>query len=130
MDQLREGIGLRAYGQKNPLIEYKQEGFSMFADMMSETNQETLKRIFRANIQHANHQPTAPKPMHKNLKMQHEESSNLGFIQPPKGMNQSSQNQVTAQRSNARQPITIEKKVGRNDSCPCGSGKKYKKCCG
>ena len=50
MDQLREGIGLRAYGQKNPLIEYKQEGFKMFEQMMEETNQETLKRIFRTDL--------------------------------------------------------------------------------
>ena len=72
MDQLREGIGLRAYGQKNPLIEYKQEGFGMFAEMMVDTNRETLKRIFRSNIQQANKRPVAPRPVPGNLKMQHE----------------------------------------------------------
>ena len=50
MDQLRSGIQLRAYGQKNPLIEYKSEGFRMFADMLDETNKETLKRIFRTDL--------------------------------------------------------------------------------
>ncbi len=63
MDQLREGIGLRAYGQKNPLIEYKQEGFGMFAEMMVDTNRETLKRIFRSNIQQAGRKPVPPRPM-------------------------------------------------------------------
>ena len=50
MDQLREGIGLRAYGQKNPLVEYKHEGFAMFETMMRSTNSETLKRIFRTDL--------------------------------------------------------------------------------
>ena len=102
----------------------------MFAEMMNETNQETLKIIFRANIQHTNNQPNSPKPMPKNLKMQHEANPALGFIQPPKGMNQGSQKQTVAQQSQDRQPITIDKKIGRNDPCICGSGKKYKKCCG
>ena len=68
--------------------------------------------------------------MPKNLKMQHEANPALGFIQPPKGMNQGSQKQAVAQQSQDRQPITIDKKIGRNDPCICGSGKKYKKCCG
>ena len=79
-----------------------------FAEMMNETNQETLKRIFRANIQHANQQPKVAKPISKNLKMEHEETSNLGFIQPPQGMNQSSQQQVAVSGAQNRQPITTE----------------------
>jgi len=130
MDQLREGIGLRAYGQKNPLIEYKQEGFGMFAEMMAETNQETLKRIFRTNIQHTDQKSADSRPIPANLKMQHAETAGMGFIPPPKGEQQGSQPQAVGGPPQSRQPMTAEKKVGRNDPCTCGSGKKYKKCCG
>jgi len=130
MDQLREGIGLRAYGQKNPLIEYKQEGFAMFAEMMVDTNRETLKRIFRSNIQHAGQRPAKPRPMPGNLKMQHDESAESGFTAPPKGIREGAQPHMTANNQLQRQPVSVGEKIGRNDTCPCGSGKKYKKCCG
>ena len=128
MDQLREGIGLRAYGQKNPLIEYKQEGFGMFADMMVNTNRETLKRIFRTNIQQSEQKPAAPQPMPGNLKMRHDESAGMGFTAPPQGARAGAQ--ASAHNQSQRQPIMVEEKTGRNEPCPCGSGKKYKKCCG
>ena len=128
MDQLREGIGLRAYGQKNPLIEYKQEGFGMFAEMMVDTNRETLKRIFRSNIQQNGKRPVASRPAPSNLKMQHDESAGMGFTAPPQGARQGTQS--PAQNQQQRQPISVEEKIGRNDPCPCGSGKKFKKCCG
>ena len=125
MDQLREGIGLRAYGQKNPLIEYKQEGFGMFSEMMVETNRETLKRIFRTNISHLNERTTqVPQNMPKNMKMQHNEAPAPGFVAPPQGGGAPRQPQQRVQ------PVHVEDKVGRNDTCPCGSGKKYKKCHG
>ena len=130
MDQLREGIGLRAYGQKNPLIEYKQEGFGMFAEMMVETNQDTLKRIFQTNIQQAEQKPARSRIIPANLKMQHDESGGMGFVPAPQGGQQGSQLQAIGGPPQAREPMTVEKKVGRNDPCPCGSGKKYKKCCG
>jgi preprotein translocase subunit SecA len=130
MDQLREGIGLRAYGQKNPLIEYKQEGFGMFAEMMVDTNQETMKRIFRTNIQKEEHKPAAPRPIPVNLKMKHDEAGGLGFVPPPQGAGRGVQPQVSGGPPQTRQPLTAEKKIGRNDPCICGSGKKYKKCCG
>jgi len=130
MDQLREGIGLRAYGQKNPLIEYKQEGFAMFAEMMVDTNRETLKRIFRSNIQHTGQQPVKPRPMPGNLKMQHDESTGSGFTGPPQGIREGAQPQINSMNNQQRQPVSVGEKTGRNDPCPCGSGKKYKKCCG
>ena len=124
MDQLREGIGLRAYGQKNPLIEYKQEGFGMFAEMMIDTNRETLKRIFRTNISHLDERSTqVPQNMPKNMKMRHDEAPAPGFVAPPQGSAQRQPQQRV-------QPVHVEEKVGRNDICPCGSGKKYKKCHG
>jgi len=139
MDQLREGIGLRAYGQKNPLIEYKQEGFKMFEQMMEETNQETLKRIFRTDLTSIKSNSMSVNQRAKNLKMKNDQSnlpnistqstpqdnmlSQSGDTLPP---NQNFQSKVI----NKRTPIKVDKKVGRNEPCPCGSGKKYKKCHG
>ena len=123
MDQLREGIGLRAYGQKNPLIEYKSEGFKMFSEMMIETNRETLKRIYRTRINVSDR----PSSASRNLKIRHDESTGMGFVAPPQS-SQTSSSQVPP--AGKRQPIKVENKVGRNEPCPCDSGKKYKKCCG
>ena len=102
----------------------------MFAEMMAETNQETLKRIFRTNIQHTDQKSADSRPIPANLKMQHAETAGMGFIPPPKGEQQGSQPQAVGGSPQSRQPMTAEKKVGRNDPCTCGSGKKYKKCCG
>ena len=133
MDQLREGIGLRAYGQKNPLIEYKQEGFTMFEEMMIDTNKETLKRIFRTDLSTIGQRSMDVKQRTKNLKTK----SNVNIL--PKIAQQASQQISPTQTANSNlqrsqkipsQPITVDKKVGRNEPCPCGSGKKYKKCHG
>ncbi|MBC8479008.1 MAG: SEC-C domain-containing protein, partial [FCB group bacterium] len=131
MDQLREGINLRAYGQKNPLIEYKSEGYGMFAEMMVDTNRETLRRIFRTQIRQR--EPVAFQPVKtpKNLQIKHDESTGMGFTAQPPGVQQSQQDgRPQMQRPGKVQPIHVEDKVGRNDPCPCGSGKKYKKCHG
>ncbi|NOZ07519.1 MAG: preprotein translocase subunit SecA [FCB group bacterium] len=130
MDQLREGIGLRAYGQKDPLVEYKTEGYAMFTDMMADTNRETLRRIFRTPIRQR--QPVQLKPVNlpKNLQTKHDESTGMGFTNPAPGVTASPVNQPQAQRPGKVQPVHVDKKVGRNDPCPCGSGKKYKKCHG
>jgi preprotein translocase subunit SecA len=100
MDQLREGIGLRAYGQKDPLIEYKFEGYEMFQNMIDSIQDDVVRYIFRVNV-----------------------------VQPQ----QEQKRQVTENRyaeEGPKKPVRRENKVGRNDPCPCGSGKKYKKCCG
>ena len=130
MDQLREGINLRSYGQKNPLNEYKKEGYEMFMDMMYDINTETLKRIFRTNLVRAGEQATSSKiSMPKNLNMKHDSNIDLGFVAPPKS---EGQRETTATRTTQpkAQPVTSQKKIGRNEPCPCGSGKKYKKCHG
>ncbi len=133
MDQLREGINLRAYGQKNPLIEYKREGFGMFADMMTETNRETLKRIYRVKVGNVETQHTQIRNIPKNLRTRHDDTASFGNLAPQQ---QAAQNQqgtfpgrpnTPVQRT---QPIKTDEKIGRNDPCPCGSGKKYKKCHG
>ncbi|HUO78121.1 MAG TPA: preprotein translocase subunit SecA, partial [Thermodesulfovibrionales bacterium] len=105
MDHLKEGIGLRGYGQRDPLTEYKKEAFDMFADLTGRISVDTLSRIFKIQIKE-------------------EESVKKQHIQPK---------QVQYNRgvsSESLQPVARGRKVGRNDPCPCGSGKKYKKCCG
>jgi preprotein translocase subunit SecA len=139
MDQLREGIGLRAYGQKNPLIEYKQEGFKMFEQMMEETNQETLKRIFRTDLTSIKNNSMSVDQRAKNLKMKNDQS-NLPNVNSqniaPENISNQSENALPPNQNfqskvlNKRTPIKVDKKVGRNEPCPCGSGKKYKKCHG
>ena len=120
MDQLREGIGLRAYGQKNPLIEYKQEGFKMFEEMMVETNNETLKRIFRTDLTSVKSNSMTLDERAKNLKMKNDQSAtpniNTPKINPqamvnqPDGMMQSSQD-FQSKILNKRTPIKLIKKL-------------------
>lgn len=102
MDQLREGIGLRAYGQRDPVIEYKFEGYEMFQDMIKNIQEDTLRYLFRVQVK------AAPERRQKTYSMSY--SHNDDAEKP--------------------QPVRKQKKIGRNAPCPCGSGKKYKKCCG
>jgi len=117
MDHLRDGIGLRGYGQKDPLIEYKREGFDLFAGMMERIKSDTLDRLFHVQAVRQSSEgeastPPPPPPVisrpQPKLTLSHGEET----VSTP----------APAQRSDA--------KVGRNDPCPCGSGKKYKKCHG
>jgi len=111
MDQMKDGIGLRGYGQKDPLAEYKREGYDMFAAMMGRIKSDTLERLFKFQLvrgERPEAEPEAPKLPQLNL--------NRG------GESAAAPQQRTVQRA--------EEKVGRNDPCPCGSGKKYKKCHG
>jgi len=126
MDQLKEGIGLRAYGQKDPLIEYKQEGFRTFADMLGRTNEEILEIVFKAQIQAE--APDAWRARRREpveMATVHEEAVGMGFAGQPEQTDEAGPPRV-----GKRQPIKVEKKVGRNEPCPCGSGKKFKHCHG
>jgi preprotein translocase subunit SecA len=128
MDQLREGIGLRAYGQKNPLIEYKKEGFGMFDEMISNIDRDILKRIFRTNIENISTTQVQTRVSPKNIKMKHEESPGMSFIPP-----QASANPSTGPIKQPRiQPAQADKKYGRNDKVKISNGMetkelKYKK---
>tara|TARA_Y100001970_G_scaffold284155_1_gene400901 strand:- start:1077 stop:4154 length:3078 start_codon:yes stop_codon:yes gene_type:complete len=139
MDQLREGINLRAYGQKNPLVEYKHEGFAMFEIMMSETNRETLKRVFRTDLSNI-----ADQSMHrsqaKNLKVEKNQNVLSGLTAPPppdKNISSNQQNPLTQGVSpvapnQKKSPIVADKKIGRNDKVTIQKGSekkviKYKK---
>ena len=109
MDHLKEGIGLRGYGQKDPKHEYKKEGFNLFQEMLDLIKENTLKALCRVRLQEVARE-----------ELQHKETAqNLQFQGAPEG------GAGTAEPYKRNQP-----KVGRNDPCPCGSGKKYKKCCG
>jgi preprotein translocase subunit SecA len=107
MDHLKEGIGLRGYAQQNPLLVYKKEGFEMFQNLMGRVEEETLGILFRVQIGEPEKLETLQKPREQKLMF-----SGGGEPQRP----------APAKRSLDR--------VGRNSACPCGSGKKYKKCCG
>jgi len=130
MDQLKEGIGLRAYGQKDPLIEYKQEAFTTFSEMLGRINQEVLEIVFKAQIQVSQspmsmEQPVQTEPVQ--MSTLHEEATGMGFAQQTKEPLPEADPVAAAPK---RQPVRVDKKVGRNDPCPCGSGKKYKHCHG
>ena len=121
MDQLKEGINLRAYGQKDPLLEYKSEGFRTFTERLAEINIDVVELIYKAQIQQE--RPLAQRKKHQEMQEVHDDTDGMGFLQQ-------SQQKQNAQTKVKRKPIVAEKKAGRNDPCPCGSGKKYKKCCG
>ena len=129
MDQLREGINLRAYGQKNPLVEYKQEGYQMFTDMMIDTNQETLKRIFRSNISAPDDSQVRRVP--RNVNLSHDKMP-IDFTTPPPSSGQGSNQGPPQRRPQVVQPIQSSKKYGRNDKVKISKGSetkfiKYKK---
>ncbi|MBN2424688.1 MAG: preprotein translocase subunit SecA [Calditrichaceae bacterium] len=126
MDILKEGIHLRAYGQKDPLIEYKREAFNMFESLIHSINLDILGWLWKFQIQE---QPMNRAESRRQQRMQlvHESASGMGFD----GVGEESDIQKAShQRSDKKQPIRVEQKIGPNDPCPCGSGKKYKKCHG
>jgi len=110
LDQLRKGIGLRAYGQKDPVIEYKKESLSLFMAMMDRIREETTEYIFKVQIM-------------PQVRVKPKASFSLG---QPQSEQKGKQQKKQADEDTGRKDI----KIGRNDPCPCGSGKKYKKCCG
>jgi preprotein translocase subunit SecA len=104
LDHLKEGIGLRAYGQKDPLREYQKESYELFLDMLYLTKLDTVRKLFGI-------QPVK------------EEVANIEFREPEMVLNRGNLSQNPSSHPK-------KQKIGRNDPCPCGSGKKYKKCCG
>ncbi len=111
MAQLRDGIGLRAYAQRNPIIEYQKEAFDMFDEMIAAIQEETLKMLFHVVVK-TGEEEKQKQAMLKNLAVAAKASLQGGSEKP--------------------EPVTVRaaSKPGRNDLCPCGSGKKYKHCCG
>jgi preprotein translocase subunit SecA len=110
MDHLRDGIGLRGYGQKDPKLEYKREGFEMFRDLLSRIRESAFRALTR-------------------IRVKREEAEQDDFTHKEGDAGHSYSGSGTAAGTPAP-VVRAEPKLGRNDPCPCGSGKKYKKCCG
>jgi preprotein translocase subunit SecA len=109
MDHLREGIGLRGYAQKDPLYEYKKEGYEMFSGVMDRFREEACEKLFRVR-------PVSEVDMERLERRRRLEQDRMVLSR--------------GEGEERRAPIRRERKIGRNDPCHCGSGKKYKKCCG
>ncbi len=105
MDHLKEGIGLRGYGQRDPLVEYKKEAFDIFSEMTDRISTEVLRRLFKIQIQ-----------KQETIRREQQKQERLNYNR--------------GEGSSVAQTVRRGRKVGRNDPCPCGSGKKFKKCCG
>ena len=108
MDQIREGINLRAYGQKDPLLEYKSEGFNLFQIMMGELNKTTVQRLLRTQLQGMEQAPQMREQV-RNVQTQHKDTTGMGFAGQTRGR------QANQPDKPARTPIHIEKKIGRNE---------------
>ena len=133
MDNLREGIGLRAYGQKDPLVEYKHEAFGAFQEMIYAIKEDALAFIFR--VQPATNASAGPAPRKEApLQFLHPEAApvfNQNRVAPEASEYPPSlESESDGEKAPARSPARADHKVGRNEPCPCGSGKKYKKCHG
>ncbi|MDR1747656.1 MAG: SEC-C domain-containing protein, partial [Spirochaetaceae bacterium] len=124
LEALREAVYLRSYGSKNPLTEYKLEGFEIFYEMLDSIRQEIASKVFRVRIERGDGQPAQRQSRRVTMNTQHRETAafSIGGNAPSPMAARSQPDNVTVVRTTP--------KVGRNDPCPCGSGKKYKQCCG
>src|SRR5204862_4747916 len=166
MDHLKEGIGLRGYGQKDPLIEYKKESFQIFQDMMDRIEDETIRYLYFLQVTHGDGLGGGPgdgdgsrglsERPHAILPFSPDEEEEFEDEEEPVAVSHDHQRAAQAQvadftrniqrkkdnelaelqfagggtATGTKNPVISDKKAGRNDPCPCGSGKKYKKCCG
>jgi preprotein translocase subunit SecA len=110
IDHLKEGIGLRGYGQKDPKQEYKKEAYNLFMELIIRIREEVVERIYWVQVEH-------PDEVEELEEVQQQRSQKLVF-------------NLSSDEERAQEPVKSQKVAGRNDACPCGSGKKYKKCCG
>ncbi len=123
MDDLKEGINLRAYGQKDPLVEYKTEAFKLFLNLLESIRNDTVSFVFRFWPHTREEVQQRRRKSSGNLSQIKQDTDNLGLTIPTL--------QQSREASGGKlQPVRVEERVGRNDPCPCGSGKKYKHCHG
>ena len=125
MDALRDGIGLRGYGQRDPKLEYKREGFEMFQDMLFQIRESVFRALTRVRVQVVSPEEEEARAEAEREAMARE----FRHREEPAQLSYSGGGE-TVSEAPARQPVRAAPRVGRNDPCPCGSGKKYKKCCG
>src|SRR2546425_7694355 len=149
LDHLKEAIGLRGYAQKDPLVEFKKEAFVLFEDMMTRIDNETVRYLFHVQVQQSEQppQPREPRPEPPrqppssaaaavaSAAARASEPPHLpGFAREMERKQQRQQRDLQYQtgpaQAEAPRPVRAGAKVGRNEPCPCGSGKKYKKCHG
>jgi len=150
LDHLKEGIGLRGYGQKDPLVEFKKEAFVLFEDMMTRIDNETVRYLFHVQIQQGEAPPPQAQPRPEPQRMQASAQAAVASAaaraeeapaqrlpdfaraleRRQERQQKDLQYQTGAAQAEAPKPVRAGAKVGRNDPCPCGSGKKYKKCHG
>jgi preprotein translocase subunit SecA len=151
LDHLKEGIGLRGYGQKDPLVEFKKEAFVLFEDMMTRIDNETVRYLFHVQIQQGEPPPQPREPRPEPPPRQQISSARAAVASAEARAEEAPQRlpnfaralerkqerqqrdlqyQTGAGQAEAPKPVRAGAKVGRNDPCPCGSGKKYKKCHG
>ena len=131
MDYLREGIGLRGYGQRDPKLEYKREGFELFQNMLYQIKEGALRALTRVRIQKQEEQSLEQAEntdggQEQNQEKEPEQRTELRHREV-KTQENSGQNTTLEAKNN---PVHAQDKIGRNDPCPCGSGKKYKNCHG
>lgn len=133
VDTLRQGVGLQAYGQRDPILEFKHEAYKMFADLMDKIHEEIAQKAFRATAS-----LDALEQFLSNLKTMESHAQSSAFGQEAQAKAQQGRAQAenrermeeTLEKVTRQPQVREQPKVGRNDPCPCGSGKKYKKCCG
>ncbi len=153
LDHLKEGIGLRGYGQKDPLVEFKKEAFVLFEDMMTRIDNETVRYLFHVQIQQSEAPPSPQTAPPRSAPPRQQLSSAAAAVasaaarveeatpqklpdfaraleRKQERQQKDLQFQTGAGQAEAPKPVRAGAKVGRNDPCPCGSGKKYKKCHG
>jgi len=152
LDHLKEGIGLRGYGQKDPLVEFKKEAFVLFEDMMTRIDNETIRYLFHVQIQQSEAPPPGAPPTPRPAPPRAPLSSAAAAVasaaarveeapaklpdfaraleRKQERQQKDLQYQTGPAQAEAPKPVRAGAKVGRNDPCPCGSGKKYKKCHG
>ncbi len=134
LDHLKEGIGLRGYGQKDPLVEFKKEAFTLFEEMMTRIDNETVRFLFLMQVQRNEvpggepHGAPGPEPARPRTPP----TPVLDALESKRRRAEREMQMISGgmQQAEAPKPIRAGAKVGRNDPCPCGSGKKYKKCHG
>lgn len=127
MDDLKEGINFRAYGQKDPLIEYKKDGFGLFVQMLEDISKDVINFVFKFTTQEQKVEaPVQRQRMPQRMTTIKQSADGVGMKMTP----EQSDNMQGQPNDTKKIPIKVGPKVGRNDPCPCGSGKKYKNCHG
>ncbi|MCC6291687.1 MAG: preprotein translocase subunit SecA [Bryobacterales bacterium] len=146
MDHLKEGIGLRGYGQKDPLVEYKKESFILFESMMDRIEDETIRYLFFLQAVESVREPYAPdedegeadaeQPQTVTVTAEARQAAQASLTEFTRRIERKKEKELDAismvgtASTTQQKPVLKSNKVGRNEPCPCGSGKKYKKCCG